>query len=100
MDFMTGLPLFAEQKSNNYDLILVIVDQLTKMMYYKSVIVIIDTPELAEVILDVVVSHKSLPDSIMTDRDSFFTTKFWLSLYYFFRVKQRFLIVFQSWTNS
>ena len=33
MDFVTGLPPFADWKGDNYDLILVIVDQLTKMVY-------------------------------------------------------------------
>ena len=34
---MTGLTLIANWKSNSYDLILVIVDYLTKMVYYKPV---------------------------------------------------------------
>ena len=74
---MTGLPLFSDWKGNSYDSILVIVDQLTKMMHYKSVKVIIDASELAEVIIDIVVWHHGLPDSIMTDKGSFFTSKFW-----------------------
>ena len=55
MDFMTGLPLSADWKSNSYDLIFVIVNQLTKMVYYKPIKVTINAPGLAEVILDVVV---------------------------------------------
>ena len=55
MDFMTGLRLSADWKGKNYDSILVIVDQLTKMVYYKPVKVTIDTLGLAEVILDVIV---------------------------------------------
>ena len=55
MDFVTGLPLSADWKGNSYDLILVIVNQLTKMVYYEPVKVTIDAPGLAEVIIDVVV---------------------------------------------
>ena len=55
MDFVTGLPLSANWQSNNYDSILVIVEQLTKMVHYKLVKVTIDAPELAEVIINVVV---------------------------------------------
>ena len=55
MDFVTGLPLSADWKGNSYDSILVIVDQLTKIVHYKPVKVTIDAPELAEVIIDVVV---------------------------------------------
>ena len=76
MDFVTGLPLFSDWKGDNYDSILVIVDRLTKMVHYEPVKVSIDAPGLAEVIIDVVVRHHSLPDSIVTDKGSFFTSKF------------------------
>ena len=94
MDFVTGLLLSADWKGNNYDLILVIFDQLTKMMHYEPVKVTIDAPGLAKVILDVVVWYHGLPDSIVTNKDSFFTSKFWSSLYYFLDIKQRLLIAF------
>ena len=55
MDFVTGLPLAADWKGNSYDLILVIVDRLTKMVYYKPVKVTIDASRLAKVIIDLVV---------------------------------------------
>ena len=55
MDFVIGLPLFADWKSDSYDSILVIVNRLTKIMHYEPVKITIDAPELAEVIIDVVV---------------------------------------------
>ena len=55
MDFVTGLPLSADWKGDNYDSILVIVDRLTKMVHYEPVKVTIDAPGPAEVIIDVVV---------------------------------------------
>ena len=55
MDFVTGLPLSSDWKGDSYNSILVIVDQLTKIVYYKPVKVTIDAPRLAEVIIDVVV---------------------------------------------
>ena len=94
MDFVTGLPLSAEWKGNSYDLILVIVDRLTKMVHYKPVKVTIDAPGLAKVILDMVVCHHGLPDSIVTDRSSLFTSKFWSSLIYFLGIKQKLSTVF------
>ena len=89
MDFVTGLPISTDWKGDSYDLILVIVDRLTKMVYYKPVKVTIDAPGLAEVIINVVVRHHGLPDSIVTDRGSLFTSKFWSSLCYFFGIKRR-----------
>ena len=55
IDFVTGLPLSSDWKGNSYDSILVIVDQLTKMVHYELVKVTIDAPGLAEVIIDVIV---------------------------------------------
>ena len=100
MDLMTGLLLSADWKSNNYDLILVIVNWLTNMVYYEPVKVIINAPRLAEVILDVVVQQHGLPDSIVTNRGSFFTSKFWSSLRYFFEVKRRLSTVFHPQTDG
>ena len=100
MDFVTGLPLSADWKGDNYDSIFVIVNRLTKMVYYKLVKVIIDAPGLAEVILDVVVCHHGVPDSIVTDRGSLFTSKFWSSLCYFLGIKQRLSTAFHPQTDS
>ena len=55
IDFVTGLPISTNWKGDSYDSILVIVDRLTKMAHCGSVKVIINTPGLAEVILDMVV---------------------------------------------
>ena len=67
MDFVTGLPLSADWKGDSYDSILVIVDRLTKMVHYEPVKVTINTSGLAKVIMDVVVWHHGLPDSIIND---------------------------------
>ena len=72
MDFMIGLPLFADWKGDNYDSIFVIVNCLTKIVYYEPVKVTIDTPGQAQVIIDMVVRHHSLPDSIISDLGAIF----------------------------
>ena len=100
MDFVTGLPLSADWKGDSYNSILVIIDRLTKMVYYEPVKVIIDAPGLAEVILDVVVRHHGLPDSIVTDRGSLFTSKFWSLPCYFLGVKQRLSTAFHPQTDG
>ena len=100
MDFVTGLPISTDWKGDSYDSILVIVDRLTKMVHYEPVKVTIDAPGLAEVILDVVVRHHGLPDSIVSDRGSLFTSKFWSSLYYFLGIKQRLSTAFHLQTDS
>ncbi len=67
MDFVTGIPVSTNWKGESYYSFLVIVDRLTKMVHYEPVKVTIDTPSLAEVIIDVVVRHNGFPDSIVSD---------------------------------
>ena len=47
IDFITGLPVSTNWKSESYDFILVIVDRLKKIIYYKPIKVTIDAPGLA-----------------------------------------------------
>ena len=94
MDFVTGLPISTDWKGDSYDSILVIVDRLTKMVHYEPVKITIDAPGLAEVIIDVVVRHHGLPNSIVTDKGSLFTSKFWSSLCYFLGIKRRLYTAF------
>ena len=99
IDFVRGLPLFADWKGNSYDSILVIIDRLTKMVHYEPVKVTIDTPGLAEVIINVVVRHHGLPDSIINDRGAIFMSKFWSSLCYFLGIKRRLSTAFHPQTD-
>ena len=89
IDFVIGLLILTDWKGDNYDSILVIVDWLTKMVHYKPVKVTIDAPGLAKVIINVVVRQHSFSDSIVTDRGSLFTSKFWSLLCYFLSIKRR-----------
>ena len=76
MDYVTSLPLSADWKGNSNNSILVIVNRLTKMVHYEPVKVIIDAPRLAKVIIDVVVRHHGLPDSIISDRGAILRLSF------------------------
>ena len=94
MDFVTGLSISTDWKGESYDSILVIVDRLTKMVHYKPVKITIDAPGLAKVIINVVIRHHGLPDSIVTNKGSLFTLKFWSLLCYFLGIKQEFSTAF------
>ena len=100
MDFVTGLLNSTDLKGESYDSILVIVDRLIKMVHYKLLKVIIDALGLVKVILDVVVQHYSLPDSMVINRGSLFTSKFWLLLYYFLGIKRRLSTAFYPQTDG
>ena len=100
IDFVTGVPISTDWKGDSYDSILVIVDRLTKMVRYKPVKVTINALGLAEVIINVVVRHHGLSDSIVTDWGSLFTSKFWLLLYYFLGIKRRLSNAFHPQTDG
>ena len=100
INFVTGLPFSSDWKGNSYNFILIIIDQLTKMVHYKPVKVIIDTPGLAKVIIDMVIQYHDLPNSIVTDKSSVFTSKFWSLLCYFLGVKRRLSTTFHPQTNG
>ena len=70
------------------------------MVHYKPVKITINAPGLAEVIINMVVRHHGLPDSIVTDRGSLFTSKFWSSLCYFLGIKRRLSTAFHPQTDG
>ncbi len=100
MYFVTSLPLSADWNGDNYDSILVIVDRLTKIVHYLLVKITIDVPGLAEVIIDVVVRHHGVPESIVMDRGSLFTSKFWSLLCYFLDIKRKLSTAFHPQTDG
>ena len=67
MGFITSLPISADWKGDSYNSILVIVDRLIKIIYYEPVRVTIDAPDLAKMIIDMVVRHYGVPESIVMD---------------------------------
>ena len=100
MDFINCLPVFTNWKCKTYNSIFVIVDRLTKMVYYEPAKATIDAPGLAKVIIDVVVKHHGLLDSIVSDCSSVFISKFWSSLYYFLATKRRLSTTFHPQING
>ena len=55
----------TDWKRDSYDLILVIVNLLIKMVYYELVKVIIDVLGLAEVIINIIIRYHGLSDLIV-----------------------------------
>ena len=64
------------------------------MAYYKLVKITFNTPGLAKNIINVVVHHYDFSNLIVTDRNSFFISKCWSLLCYFFGIKQKLSITF------
>ena len=99
-DFMTGLLILADWKRNIYNIILVTLNWLTKMVYYKLIETIIDRPRLTEVIIDVVVWHHDLLDEIVTYSGLLFISKLLSLLYYFLGIKRCISTIFYSQTDN
>lgn len=76
MNFITSLPILTNWKSESYNPILVIINYLINIIYYKLIKITIDTLELAKVIINIVMYHHNISKSIIMDLDSFFISKF------------------------
>ena len=83
-----SLLLSIDWKNNNYNSILVIIDHLIQIIYYKLVKIVIDALRLAEMIIIIVIQYHGFPNSIISNRRAIFIFKFWFLLYYFFNIKK------------
>ncbi|KAE9232623.1 hypothetical protein PF002_g12313 [Phytophthora fragariae] len=77
MDFTFGLPRDAEGRTG----VLVFVDRFSKMVHLAPVAVEVTADKSAELFLYLVFRHHDLPESIVSDRDSRFTSAFWTRLF-------------------
>ena len=72
-------PLKRSRQGN--DSILVVVDKLTKQAHFIPCRTTQTAPELASLFMREVVRLHGVPDALVSDRDSKFTSKFWRSLW-------------------
>ena len=76
MDFITKLP----RTSSGHDTIWVIVDRLTKSAHFIPIKETDEMNTLAQIYVKEIVTRHGVPISIISDRDSRFTSHFWKSL--------------------
>ena len=72
MDFIGPLP-----NLNNFDYLLVIIDRLTSQVHLVLIMMIVTARGVAWLILKEVVRLHGIPESIVSDRDTKFTSIFW-----------------------
>ena len=70
------------------------------MVHYKLAKIMIDKTGLVKVIINVMVRHHDLLDSIITDQGSLFTSKLWSSLCYFLAIKRKLSTAFYPQTDG
>ncbi|GJZ43754.1 putative reverse transcriptase domain-containing protein [Tanacetum coccineum] len=76
MDFINKLPI----TTSGHDSIWVIVDRLTKSAHFLAVREDFKTEKLARLYINEIVARHDVPVLIISDHDSYFTSRFWQSL--------------------
>src|SRR6187399_2487438 len=77
MDFIMGLP----RTRSGYDSIWVVVDRLTKVAHFIPVKTTYTSAKLAKIYMTRIVCLHGVPRSIVSDRGTQFTSKFWNQLH-------------------
>ena len=95
MDFLGLLP-----KSNNFNYLLVIIDQLTSQVHLVPTTTTITTKGIAWIVLKEVVRLHDIPESIMPDRETQFTSIFWKALQKLMGTKLLMLTAFHPQTDG
>ena len=75
VDFLGPLP-----KSNNFDYLLVIIDQLTSQVHLVPTTTTVTAKGVVWIVLKEVVRLHGIPESIVSNRDTQFTSIFWKEL--------------------
>lgn len=76
MDFIKGLP-----RSQSFNCIWVVVDRLTKYNHFTPLTQSYTTTILAHSFLKNIFKYHNMPNSIVSDRDKTFTSRFWTKLF-------------------
>ena len=96
MDFVVGLPRTAKGQ----DAIWVIVDRLTKSAHFLPIKMTYSMDQLAELYVHEIVRLHGVPITIVSDRDSRFTSKFWKSLHKAIGTQLNFSTAFHPQTDG
>ena len=96
MDFVSGLP----RSPMNHDSIWVIVDRLTKTAHFIPILMTYSMDRLAELYVQHIVRLHGVPKSIVSDRDTRFTSKFWKSLQNALGTRLKFSSAFHPQTDG
>ena len=97
MDFVVGLPTTTQEKKNA---IMVIVDRLTKRAIFIPTKTTDKAEDTAKHFFNRYVRDHGIPTSIVSDRDSLFTSKLWSSLMDLCETQHKFSSAFRPQTDG
>ena len=95
MDFIGPLPL-----SDSFNCILVIINRLMKMAHFILTTTDVSALDVAKLFMDNVYKLHGMPESIVSDRDTHFTSKFWKTLFELLGTKLSFSTAFHLQTDG
>jgi hypothetical protein len=96
MDFIVGLPCTPR----GFDAIMVMCDRLTKMVHFAPCHTTTDAVTAAKLFRDHVICHHGVPEVIISDRDTRFTSQFWQALTERLGCKQKLSTAFHPQTDG
>ena len=94
-DFIMDLPV-----SNGIDSILVFIDRMSKMTHFIPCLKSTSAPDFARLFVSHIVRLHGLPDSIVSDRGSIFTSYFWSTLASILKIDPHKSTVFHPQTDG
>jgi len=95
MDMITQLP-----KSKGHDAILVIVDRFTKMTHLAPTTSEATSEDIAQLLIEIVVAKHGIPDDIVSDRGTVFTSQFMKAFANGLGIKQNLSTAFHPRTDG
>ena len=96
MDFITGLP----KTRSGYDSIWVVVDRLTKVAHFITVKTTYTSAKLAKIYMTRIICLRGVPRTIVSDRGTQFTSKFWNQLHQTLGTRLEFSTTFHPQTDG
>jgi len=95
MDFITDLPI-----SNGYTCIFVVIDRFTKMGHFIPFPKVPSATDTASAFMNNIFRIHGLPDEIISDRGTQFTSEFWSSICKSLKIKMKLASPFHHQTNG
>ena len=99
IDFVGPLPL-SKDRNSEYNSITVVIDLLTSMVHLIPSCSDYTAKEIAELVFSEIYKHHGLPKSIVSNRDSLFTSIFWTPLKQLIGIDQQMSSVYHPQSNE